>query len=70
VDATNDGQVISRAQMLAELKSGAYKVESDTIRDLSVHVFGDVAVATMMLDTKGTYKGADFSSVVRSTTSS
>jgi len=64
---TNDGQVISRAQALAELKSGAYKIESDAIRDLSVHVFGDVAVATMMLDTKGTYKGADFSSVVRST---
>jgi ketosteroid isomerase-like protein len=64
---TNDGQVISREQALAELKSGAYKIESDAIRDLSVHVFGDVAVATMMLDTKGTYKGADFSSVVRST---
>jgi ketosteroid isomerase-like protein len=64
---TNDGQVTSRAQVLAELKSGAYKVESDAIRDLSVHVFGDVAVATMILDTKGTYKGADFSSVIRST---
>jgi uncharacterized protein (TIGR02246 family) len=64
---TNDGQVIPRAQILAELKSGAYKVESDAIRDLSVYVFGDVAVATMMLDTKGTYKGADFSSMVRST---
>jgi ketosteroid isomerase-like protein len=64
---TNDGQVVSGAQVLAELKSGAYKVESDAIRDLSVHVFGDVAVATMILDTKGTYKGAGFSSVVRST---
>jgi len=64
---TNDGQVTSGAQVLAELKSGAYKVESDAIRDLSVHVFGDVAVATMILDTKGTYKGADFSSVIRST---
>ncbi len=64
---TNDGQVLSGAQVLAELKSGAYKVESDAIRDLSVHVFGDVAVATMILDTKGTYKGADFSSVMRST---
>jgi ketosteroid isomerase-like protein len=64
---TNDGQVTSGAQVLAELKSGSYKVESDAIRDLSVHVFGDVAVATMILDTKGTYKGADFSSVVRST---
>jgi ketosteroid isomerase-like protein len=64
---TNDGQVTSGAQVLAELKSGAYKVESDAIRDLSVHVFGDVAVATMILDTKGTYKGADFSGVIRST---
>lgn len=64
---TNDGQVTSRAQVLAELKSGAYKVESDVIRDLSVHVFGDVAVATMILDTKGTYKGADFSGAFRST---
>ena len=64
--ATNDGQVTSRAQILAELKSGAYKVESDAIRDLSVHVFGDVAVATMILDTKGTYKGADFSGLIRS----
>lgn len=64
---TNDGQVTSGAQVLAELKSGAYKVESDAIRDLSVHVFGDVAVATMILDTKGTYKGADFSGAIRST---
>jgi ketosteroid isomerase-like protein len=64
---TNDGQVTSRAQVLGELKSGAYKVESDAIRDLSVHVFGDVAVATMILDTKGTYKGADFSGAFRST---
>ncbi len=64
---TNDGQVTSGAQVLAELKSGAYKVESDAIRDLSVHVFGDVAVATMILDTKGTYKGTDFSGLIRST---
>ena len=64
---TNDGQLTSRAQILAEVKSGAYKVETDAIRDLSVYVFGDVAVATMILDTKGTYKGADFSGAIRST---
>ena len=64
---TNDGQVTPRAQLLAELKSGVYKVESDAIRDLSVHVFGDVAVATMILDAKGTYKGADVSGSFRST---
>ncbi len=64
---TNDGQVTSRAEVLAELASGAYKVDLDAIRDLSVHVFGDAAVATMVLDTKGTYKGADFSGAFRST---
>jgi hypothetical protein len=64
---TNDGQVTSRAQVLADLKSGAYRIDSDAIRDLRVHVFGDVAVATMLLDTKGSYRGAEFSGVVRST---
>lgn len=42
---TNDGQVVSRAQLLAELKSGTYSIESLVFRDLSVHVFGDVVLA-------------------------
>ena len=54
---TEDGQVTSRAQALAAFKSGAYKVESAALRDVTVHVVGDAAIATMTVDTKGTFMG-------------
>lgn len=59
---TSDGQAASRAQFLGELKSGAYKFESLAMRDVHVFVLGDAAVATMIGDMKGTYKGTDISS--------
>jgi uncharacterized protein (TIGR02246 family) len=64
---TYDGQVTPRAQFLADLKSGAYKFESLVMRDVSVRVFGDVAIVTMIGDMKGTYKGTDISSSARGT---
>jgi ketosteroid isomerase-like protein len=64
---TEDGQVTSRAQALAAFKSGAYKVESATIRELSVHVFGDAAIATMVTETKGTFMGKPVPPSSRST---
>ncbi len=64
---TADGQVMSRAQMLAEMRGGAYKIESAQMTELEPHVFGDVAVVTMTAIMKGKYKGADFPSPVRST---
>ncbi len=64
---TEDGQVTSRAQALGAFKSGAYKVESATIRDLSVHVFGDAAIATMVTETKGTIMGKPVPPASRST---
>ena len=54
---TRDGEMATRAQLLAALKSGAYKLESATMRDMNVHVFGDAAVATMLVDMKGTFMG-------------
>jgi ketosteroid isomerase-like protein len=63
----NDGQVTPRAEFLAEFKSGASRFESLVLHDVSVHVFGDVAVATMIGDLKGTYKGADISGSSRGT---
>jgi ketosteroid isomerase-like protein len=54
---TEDGQVTSRAQALAAFKSGAYKVESAALRDVNVHVVGDAAIATMIVETKGTFMG-------------
>jgi len=62
-----DGQVTTRAQTLAALKTGVYKVESATLRDLRAHVFGDAAIATSTVVMEGTYKGADVSASFRST---
>ena len=56
-----------RAQFLADLGSGAYKFESLVMRDVSMRVFGDVAIVTMIGDMKGTYKGTDISSSSRGT---
>ena len=64
---TGDGETVTRAQSAATLKSGAYKIESATLRDLDVHVFGDAAVATMVVDMKGTFMGKPVPPVSRST---
>jgi ketosteroid isomerase-like protein len=62
-----DGEVMTRAQGLAAIKSGAFKLESATMRDISVHVFGDVAIATMTGDVKGTFMGKAMPPLQRST---
>lgn len=63
----SDGQVSSKAQMLAEIKSGAYKIASIESSDLSPHVFGDIAFVTGTVFMKGKYKGSDIPSPQRST---
>lgn len=64
---TEDGQTTTRAQALAAFKSGVYKVESATLRDLRVFVAGDAAIATMTVDTKGTMMGKPVPPLSRST---
>jgi len=64
---SEDGQVTTRAQALGAFKSGAYKVESASLRDLRVFVVGDAAVATMLVDTKGTFMGKPVPPTSRST---
>jgi len=64
---TENGQTTPRAQALAAFKSGAYKIESAAIRDLSVRVFGDAAIATMVAETKGTFMGKPVPPAARST---
>jgi ketosteroid isomerase-like protein len=64
---TEDGQTTTRAQALAAFKSGAYKVESASVRDLSVFVVGDAAIATMVVETKGTLMGKPVPPMSRST---
>ena len=61
-----EGQVMGRAQSLAEIKNGAYKLELFKISDLSAHVYGDVAIVTSTVTMKGKYKGSDAPSPQRS----
>ena len=53
--------VSTKAQTLAELKSGDYKLESQTLGDMKVRVFGDTAVVAGSDDEKSSYKGKDTS---------
>jgi uncharacterized protein (TIGR02246 family) len=64
---TEDGQTTTRAQALGAFTSGAYKVESASLRDLRVFVVGDAAIATMVVETKGTIMGKPVPPLSRST---
>ena len=62
-----DGELLTRAQALAAVKSGAFKVESARLRDLRVRVFGDAALATMTVEAKGAFMGQPLPPLQRST---
>ncbi|MCX6544268.1 MAG: DUF4440 domain-containing protein [Acidobacteria bacterium] len=62
-----DGKADDVMKMMAEFKAGAYQIESYTVSNLKVHVFGDAAIATMTQAVKGTYKGTAFSKDYRIT---
>jgi|NGEPerStandDraft_6_1074524.scaffolds.fasta_scaffold04272_2 hypothetical protein len=59
--AEGSAGTITKAQILTELKSGDYKVDSSTLGDMKVRVFGDTAVVTCSDDEKSSYKGKDIS---------
>ena len=56
-----DGAVQTKAQLLADVKSGALAIQSTEISDLKVRVFGESAVATYTTTDKGKYKDRDIS---------
>jgi ketosteroid isomerase-like protein len=53
--------ITTKAQTLEELKSGDYKLDSITLGDMKVRVFGDTAVVTGSDDEKSSSKGKDTS---------
>jgi uncharacterized protein (TIGR02246 family) len=61
------GEVRNKAQLIADNKSGALKVESQTLGNVNVRVYGDAAIATGMATLKGQDKGRDISGQVRFT---
>jgi ketosteroid isomerase-like protein len=51
----------TKAETLADIKSGTQKLESITLGEMKVRVFGDAAVVTGSDDEKSSYKGKDTS---------
>ena len=61
------GRVLTKAQVLAELDSGERKLESGTIDEVNVRLFGDVAVVTGRTAATGSYQGNSVSVKLRFT---
>jgi ketosteroid isomerase-like protein len=58
---TPDGMTQTKAQLLADLKSGDLVIEASDISDMKVRVHGDSAVVTYITTDKGKFKGQDIS---------
>jgi uncharacterized protein (TIGR02246 family) len=58
---TPDGSPQTKAQLLADLKSGDLVIESSQISDMKVRAYGDTAVVTYVTADKGKYKGQSIS---------
>jgi ketosteroid isomerase-like protein len=55
------GMASTKAEGLADMKSGALKIESSKMEDMKVRVYGDTAVVTYSSTDKGKYKDMDIS---------
>jgi uncharacterized protein (TIGR02246 family) len=56
-----DGRTQTKAQSIAEIKSGANKFEVVSVGDIKVRVFGDAAVVTLAQTEKSQERGKDSS---------
>ncbi|HTS35469.1 MAG TPA: nuclear transport factor 2 family protein [Candidatus Solibacter sp.] len=61
------GRITDKSQDKADLSSGDYRIHSEELSDVVVHVYGNVAVAAATNTMKGTYKGQDLSGKYRFT---
>jgi ketosteroid isomerase-like protein len=59
ISTDENGVVTDKAATIADVKSRATKIESESYENLKVQVYGDTAVATGITVVKGTYKGKD-----------
>jgi ketosteroid isomerase-like protein len=61
-----DGSTQGKAEFLADLKSGKFKLESNQLDDMKVHAAdADMAIVTYRSTDKGTYDGHDLSGQYR-----
>jgi len=67
VETNSVGTVSNKAKDLADLKAGEPKLESFSLDNMKVHVYGNAAVVTGRFALKGTDKGKDISGTGRFT---
>jgi ketosteroid isomerase-like protein len=60
-----DGTVETKAQAIADLKSGDLKLQAASLDGAKVQVYGETAIVTYSSNDKGTYKGKDISGKTR-----
>jgi ketosteroid isomerase-like protein len=60
-----EGEVFTRAEEIAFLKSGEDVVSSAALSDIKVRVYGDAAVVTYVYKAKEAFKGRDVSGTQR-----
>jgi ketosteroid isomerase-like protein len=61
------GQVYTKVQETTELKSGSLKYDSYTIRDQTIHVYGDTVVVVTLASAKGLLESRPFNQDFRTT---
>jgi ketosteroid isomerase-like protein len=61
------GRVTSKAEDRTDLSSRDYKIQSEELSDLTVHVYGNIAIAAGTNAMKGAYKGQNLSGQYRFT---
>lgn len=54
-----DGRIVTKAQDIDELQSGAFTSESTTIDSINVRVFGETAIVTFGQTEKSRYRGRE-----------
>jgi ketosteroid isomerase-like protein len=60
ISVHGQGQVYTKAQEIAELKSGSLKYDSYTIRDQTIHIDGSTAVVVTLVSGKGLLESKPF----------
>ena len=62
-----NGKLFTKAEEIADLKSGSLKYETNDVRERKIHVYGDTAVVAFLISFKGTVSGKPFSGDLRRT---
>ena len=63
----SNGRLFTKAEEIADLKSGSLKYESIEVQETIIHVYGDTAVVTFLISFKGVVSGMRFSGDLRRT---